>query len=122
MSSDSRSHFQFECDGVRVEITGSWEFVERMYRRVMRDIDRARPTSESIQKPSQSDPRDHVVWIIRCTEMMRRIYMAETIDFEQSPFTRSLDPERVGTLYIGKKRSPGCFPTSKTTKRPSGRN
>lgn len=103
MSRDSRSHFKFECDGVSVEITGTWRFVEQMYRRVMRDIDRARPPEESIQSPKQSPPRDHVVWIIRSSDMMRRIYMADSDDFDRTAIDRAIDPERVGTLYIGKR-------------------
>lgn len=110
MSEESRSHFKFECDGVEVEITGSWTFVERMYRQIMRDIDRARPAEESIQTPDPSSSSEHLVWVISCSDMMWRVYMTESIDFAGSPLGRSLDPDAIGTLYIDKASLPKLLP------------
>ena len=111
----SRSHFQFECEGIEVEISGDWRYVEKMYRRIMRDIDAARPREESIQSqgpegPRTKTPSDHVVWIVRFDPMMRRIYMTESKDMQASAVTRRLDPERIGTLYVEKETFKELFP------------
>ena len=108
----SRSHFQFECEGIRVEISGDERFVEKMYRQIMRDIDAARPDDESIQsrRPRAQTPHDQVVWLVRAGEMMRRIYMTETRNLQDSPVTRLLDAERIGTLYADKETFERLFP------------
>ncbi|MFB6375134.1 MAG: hypothetical protein ABEN55_18895, partial [Bradymonadaceae bacterium] len=104
MSEESRSQFRFKCDGVEVEITGSWEFVEQMYRQIMRDIDRARPPKDSIQNndPSASQ-RNRLVWVISFSDMMRRVYMTEPGEIRNSLLGRALDPDKIGTLHIDKE-------------------
>jgi hypothetical protein len=104
MASDSESRFHFECEGIEVEITGDRAFVEKMYRQIMRDLDRARPSEESIQSDDPDEPEgpysNRVVWVISCSEMLQRVYMTEAANIEASPLSRALDPEGIGSLYI----------------------
>lgn len=109
MSDDSKSHFSFERGGVRVSITGDWAFVQRMYREILRDVDAARP-GETSPAEALDHVHDHVVWIIRCSEMIRRIYMADASDFSSSPLRRALDPTALGTLYIDRDAFEGLLP------------
>jgi hypothetical protein len=114
MASDSESRFHFECEGIEIEITGDRAFVEKMYRQIMRDLDRARPSDESIQSDS-SAPREgpysnRVVWVISCSEMLQRVYMTEASNIEDSPLGRALDPERIGSLYIDREAFTDLLP------------
>jgi len=102
MSDDSRSHFELERGGVRIELTGSWSFIEHLYRRVMRDVERSDLERSRDSGSVRSTPLDRAFWIIRCSDMMRRIYMAELRDLEESPLSEVLDAESLGTLYIEK--------------------
>lgn len=105
----SQSQFQFESNDVRIEIEGERSFVEEAYRRVMRDVDAAR---EGDADPRAREPaRDEVVWIIRCTPMMRRIYMAESLDLEESPVADVLDVDHLGTAYLDAESFDVLLPT-----------
>ncbi len=116
MAEDSHSEFRFECEGIEVEIRGSREFVETMYRQIMRDIDRARPADESIQpdppasSSSPAPPDEHVVWVVSRDEMIQRVYMTEAANVEASPLGRALDAERIGTLYTDAEGFEGLLP------------
>lgn len=111
MSDESRSHFELERGGVRIELTGSWSFLQKMYRRIMRDVDRAAPKASDDSASTSRTPHDHVVWIIRCSDMMRRIYMAEGRHFAESPLHETLDPDVIGTLYTSKQAFQDLLPT-----------
>lgn len=107
MSDDERTRFRFECEGIEVELAGDDAFVERMYRRLMRDIDAARgPDAPDASDPGEAepapdDPREgHVVWLIRCDDMMRRVYMIDPMHFRDSILDRCLDDGGIDSLYI----------------------
>lgn len=102
MSDENRSEFELERDGVRIRLAGSWQFVQEMGRKVMRDVGRDEPEAAEPAPPSSKHPRRHVLWIIRYGELMRRIYMAEQRDFAESPLHDVLDPDAIGTLHIDK--------------------
>jgi hypothetical protein len=102
MSDENLSEFELERDGVRVELTGNWRFVQEMGRRVMRDVGRGSSEETEERASSTNHRRKHVLWIIRYGELMRRIYMASPRDFAKSPLAGALDPDAIGTLHIDK--------------------
>jgi hypothetical protein len=106
MSDDERMRFRFECEGIEVELVGDDPFVERMYRRLMRDIDAARgsdasPDDLAADGGQSDDPREgNVVWLIRCSDMMRRVYMIDPMHFQNSMLEGCLDASRIASLYV----------------------
>ncbi len=112
MADDDESlRFRFECEGIEVELEGDNQFVERMYRKLMRDIDTARRSAEPSDESQSTDDappssdtdaplQRGVVWLIRCSDMMRRVYMLDPIHFQRSALDNCLDSDRVASLYV----------------------
>lgn len=102
MSDDETSRFEFNCHGVRVEIAGERRYVEQMYQALMADIEVARQAAGQQKQAEDLGLDDQIVWVQRCTDMMRKIYMASPDDLAVTPLARALDLELLDTVYIDK--------------------
>ena len=111
MADDDLTHFQFDFGGVSLELSGERRFVEEMYQQVMRDVEAARSGRKEAalatkpagpaQGPGKVEEQA-VVWIHRCSEMMRKIYMVPAAELGDTMLAKSLAPERINVLYVDK--------------------
>lgn len=103
MSSEEIVRFQFNFRGVQVEIAGERAFVDQMYQELMRDIEAARRGAAE-RKDHLRVPEDQsLVWVHRCSDMMRKIYMASSDDIGFSLLSNSLDASFLSTIYVDKR-------------------
>lgn len=103
MSADDYTRFQFNFRGVQIEISGNRLFVDEMYQEVMRDIEAARRGLDENSDPLDMPVDESIVWVHRCGDMMRKIYMASIDDVGFSLLSNVIDPARVSTLYVEKR-------------------
>jgi hypothetical protein len=108
MSDENTTHFQFSLAAIQLEISGERQFVERMYRTIMRDIEEARnlPAGSMGGKDEQSPKRAklspidrQVVWVHRCSEMMHKIYMSSPEEIARAYVLRAFDPTQLAVVY-----------------------
>ena len=105
MSDENSTQFQFRLGGIELEISGDQAFVEKMYSRVMRDIETARKHVMGAPAPSvaKSDPRaaaeGKILWVHRCSPMMHKIYMSSPAELAKSPIFRLIDASNVSIVF-----------------------
>ena len=108
MSDENSTHFQFRLGGIELEISGERDFVERMYRRVMRDIEIARKAvaeERLAQAGAASDEerrQKQILWVHRCSTMMHKIYMSSPAELDKSTLMRSFETTRVNIVFADK--------------------
>ncbi len=104
MSADEMIRFQFNFRGVEVEISGDRTFVEEMYQEVMRDIEAARRGVRDDDTDEIAIAADEsLVWVHRCSDMMRKIYMATPDDLGFTLLSNSLNPAELSCVYVDKR-------------------
>ncbi len=116
MADDDHTHFRFDFGGITLELEGKRPFVERMYRRVMQDVVEARRQTEGEEKSSPSKKlleKKPSVWVHRCSDMMRKIYMVSRADIGESALGEFTDVEAIGNVYIQKGLLADFFPEIK---------
>jgi hypothetical protein len=94
--------FQFNFRGVEVEIAGERSYVDEMYQELMRDIEAARRGASEREEVTAFPSEEKVVWVHRCSDMMRKIYMATTDDLGFTFLSKVLRPEALGAVYVDK--------------------
>ena len=104
MSDENSTQFQFRLGGIELEIEGERAFVEKMYSRVMRDIEAARHV---IAKSSDANPglaarQRQITWVHRCSPMMHKIYMSSPAQLDKSPLMRSIETSAVNIVFADK--------------------
>lgn len=102
MSSEESVRFQFNFRGVQVEISGERRFVDEMYQELMRDIEAARLGASERKDEFRLPDDEGLVWVHRCSDMMRKIYMATTDDIGFTLLSNSLDARRLNSIYVDK--------------------
>lgn len=108
MSDENSTHFQFRLGGIELEISGDREFVEKMYGRVMRDIEAARRTVAESMDADQKGAADsslrekQILWVHRCSPMMHKIYMSSPAELDKSPLMRQFETTNVSILFADK--------------------
>lgn len=105
MSAGETTHFRFNLHGLEVEISGNIRFVDQMYREVMSDIQSMRTAMETAAQSTsspQAAPAETPIWIHRCSEMMRKIYMTNAQTMRQTMLAPLLDLTVLRTIYIDK--------------------
>ncbi|RAL25517.1 hypothetical protein DL240_04720 [Lujinxingia litoralis] len=119
MSKSDTTHFHFDFGGITLELSGERTFVEKMYKQVMRDVAEARSQAPPAAAPAQSGSKGRVqagparrrsVWVHRCSELMRKIYMATPADVSASVVGKVIDSEPVAVIYVDKDAFGGVFP------------
>lgn len=127
MAEDHTEHFQLNLNGISLEISGDYDFVQSMYRRVMSDIEEARArmlrgegpapkaapapakkgslsVSEIKQRersrPAYAAVDNRVIWLHRTNSMVNKIYMANVEEISKTRMLRAFDPEHLYTLYV----------------------
>ena len=102
--SDDTISFCVDFGGVELELSGDREFVETMYQRVLADIERARRRIDDrraqIKMPELEDGKRPSVWLHRCGELMRKIYMASRHDLERSAIGELFEVEQLTDIYL----------------------
>jgi hypothetical protein len=108
MSDENSTHFQFRLGGIGLEIEGDREFVEQMYRRVMRDIESVRKRVAARRAEEEAPPRPEaddsirrrqILWVHRCTPMMHKIYMSAPAEVDESPLLRMFETTRLNVIF-----------------------
>ena len=108
MSDENTTHFQFSLAAIQLEISGDRDFVERMYRTIMQDIEEARKAPSEVPAPASSKeaPRAktveidrQVIWVHRCSEMMHKIYMSSPEEVSRAHLLRNIDATRLAVVY-----------------------
>lgn len=108
MSADESIRFEFNFEGIKIEISGESDFVDTLYRDLMRDIQAARQDLDAADQENLPDqqieqivvtPEQAPVWVHRCSDMMRKIYMSTLAELEGSPLRNALDFGAVRTFY-----------------------
>lgn len=120
MSDENSTHFQFRLGGIELEIEGDREFVERMYHRVMRDIETVRKrvaaqrAEERLSPPVAPDDdsirRRQILWVHRCTPMMHKIYMSAPVEVDESPLLRMIDTTKVSVIFADRDAFDNVLP------------
>lgn len=118
MSKSDTTHFHFDFGGITLELSGEREFVEKMYKQVMRDVAEARSGAHKAARGSsagkggtQGTPaKRRSVWVHRCSDLMRKIYMATPADVSSSVLGQAIDSKPIGVIYIDKGAFNGIFP------------
>lgn len=105
MSDENSTHFQFRLGGIELEISGDRDFVERMYQRVMRDIEvaRKRVANQAPETPPEDvadeERKNQILWVHRCSSMMHKIYMSSPAELDKSPLMRSFETTAVNIVF-----------------------
>jgi hypothetical protein len=102
MSDEDRTHFQFEFRGVKVEISGTRDYVDSMYQILMRDMEAARRGAIEDLEPVETHTEERLLWVHRCSEMMHKIYMTAPHTIRNSALGRAMNANAVDTLYAEK--------------------
>lgn len=123
MGDDEQTRFHFDFGGIRLELSGDRDFVQTMYRRVMRDVDvvqrritkRRSAIDETLEGATLEELSDSAaerpsVWLHRCGSMMRKIYMASRTDVSDSPIGECIDVDAVTNVYMQKSIFNRFFP------------
>jgi hypothetical protein len=110
MRSDDTIHFHFQFRGITAEITGERTFVEEMYRALMRDMEVARRGVNEDHQDMEYERSHPVVWVQRCSDMMRKIYMATPEQLELGPLNAVLDRRALANVYVDKKVFDSALP------------
>ena len=104
MSGSVTTHFHLKMGDLELSVDGEPEFVEKVYRMLMLDVERVRgekhPVEESVQ-PNE-DIRDNLIWVHRCSEMLHKIYLIRTAKLAISPLSQVLHIDRLNALYINR--------------------
>lgn len=103
MSSEETVRFQFDFRGVQVEIAGDRRFVDQMYQELMRDIEAARLGASEREDELKLPDDEGLVWVHRCSEMMRKIYMATADDIGFTLLSNTLDARQLSSIYVDKR-------------------
>lgn len=103
MGADESVRFEFNFQGIKIELSGERGFVDALYRDLMRDIETARQKIEEperkIRARAAAAAAHAPVWVHRCSEMMRKIYMSNISEMSDSPLGKALNYEGVRTFY-----------------------
>lgn len=121
------TRFQLSLHGISLELSGERDFVEEMYREIMRDIEVARarmlagqpsglqqaivseePTLQldmprESPRPKGPPVQEQVIWLHRCSELVHKIYMTSASDLARVMPLRHVNKERIATLYVEDK-------------------
>ncbi|WP_133622040.1 hypothetical protein [Bradymonas sediminis] len=115
MGADESIRFEFSFHGINIELSGESKFVDTLYRELMRDIEAARQTLDKEEeqaevKASAASIEHTPVWVHRCSEMMRKVYMSNVSEMKRSPVGKTLDYQAVRTFYTDDKAFRAFFP------------
>lgn len=114
MAGDDDTRFHFDFGGITLELSGKRPFVEQMYRRVMEDVEtvrrRVREDKAAGGKVAPAQARRPSVWVHRCSDMMRKIYMVSHDDVVASSLDEICDMGAVKNVYIAKNVFQKFFP------------
>lgn len=114
MGADGSIRFEFNFQGIKIELSGESDFVDALYRDLMRDIETARQqldAPEALVKAKAAAAAEHApVWVHRCSEMMRKIYMSNISEMRNSPLGKALDYQGVRTFYADEDVFNNFFP------------
>lgn len=104
MANDDEISLRFECGGVQLEISGDHAFVQRMYRRIMEDIEEARRNVEDRRHrpevPTPQPGKRRSVWLHRCQQMMHKVYMLRDQELDETPLAELVDVEELANMYV----------------------
>lgn len=111
--SDDMTHFQLNLNGISLELSGEREFVEFMYRRIMRDVEEAKrrmldsehksqqkSSSRAARRAHAQPPDDPVIWLHRCNDMVHKIYMASPENLKGAQVFSSMDLSVLSRIYL----------------------
>ncbi len=104
--SEDTTQFQFSLAGIELEISGERKFVEKFYRRIMKDIEASRTWIAAEPSAEEDDPRprshetdEPVIWVHRCTDMMHKIYMSSPREVSRARVLRAVDTDHVSVVF-----------------------
>ncbi|MFU8802338.1 MAG: hypothetical protein ACNA8W_00875 [Bradymonadaceae bacterium] len=109
---EGRTHFNFDFGGITLELSGDRRFVEKLYRRVMKDVEYVRAGHHEVAKHTEEEAPtlQNAVWVHRCSEMMRKIYMTTQAEVGQSILAGCITPDLMGVVYVDKGVMDRVFP------------
>ena len=110
MSSEETVRFQFNFRGVQVEISGERHFVDETYHELMRDIEAARRGAEQRRGELELPVDGAMVWVHRCSDMMRKIYMASCENSALSLLDNAIDVDHLENIYVEKRLFDAVMP------------
>lgn len=99
------ARFRFNFGELTLELTGEREFVERMYHRVMKDVETVRLRCEEkldADEVVQDGTDESSVWLHRCGNMMRKIYMCSRDDIMETPLGEVVGADKISAVYLDK--------------------
>ncbi len=113
MADDEATRFRVNFGGIVLQLTGQREFVERMYRQVMKDVEEARNQARiergRVEMPEPLEDKKPTVWLHRCGSMMRKIYMASVDDIASSPLDDFFEMTELNNIYVHRDTFTSCF-------------
>lgn len=116
MSESKSTRFQFNFAGVEIEIQGNQEFVNKMYRKILADVEQARVVENlesegvDIVDPTDGSLSKNIIWIHKCSQMMNKIYMSTHNDLKNQPILDALDLHGVGVIYCDRNSISNILP------------
>lgn len=108
MSDENSTHFQFRLGGIELEISGERAFVEKMYERVMRDIELARKKVAKTEAAKEgvaatdAEREGQILWVHRCSPMMHKIYMSSPPELDRCPLLKAVDTAALSVVFVEK--------------------
>ncbi len=104
MAKDDNITLRFECGGVELKISGKHEFVQKMYRTMMEDVEEARKRAEDeahqTTVPEPPEGKRPSAWLHRCGAMMHKIYMVTNEDLESTLLDGFVDVVELSAIYV----------------------
>lgn len=103
MDDETTIRFQFDCEGIQVDISGERAFVDEMYRRLMRDIETVRQkAADRRADDDEGAPAPELFVLQRCGELMRTIYLVTADDLVGIGPLSPIDLAQLETVYVEK--------------------
>ena len=110
-----RTHFRFDFGGIQLELSGEREFVQEMYKEVMRDVERAREAvgqgeGKARKNGAKGGQQKPSIWLYRASELIRKIYMVARDEVEETILGGALEFGELGGVFIDKEVFGEFFP------------
>jgi hypothetical protein len=116
MSASVTTHFHLKMGDIELDVEGEREFVEKVYRMLMLDVERVRADEFQTAEcnPPEDDIAETLTWVHRCSELLHKIYLIKTSKLSASLLNVAFDVHHLGALYVDRAAIDRILPSLTT--------